>query len=245
LSVSNNSKLAAILSSTLVQLTNEERSKFTLGTLQENELLTKAANLKAEDMATKGYFAHISPEGKKPHNWLQDVGYVYQYAGENLAVNFADSEDVTIAWMNSPTHKANIVKPVYTEIGIGTATGTFEGKKTIFVAQVFANPYLAPKSLQNLASVQTLSGPVYEFLEYIVNHNHDVINKILIGVLALIILALVLKVAIHIRIQHSKLIVNAMLLIAFVSILLLVNNFIKSKEVPVLQYSSYEYEIEQ
>lgn len=241
-SVAKNSKLAAVLSSTLVQLTNEERSKYTLGSLKENELLTKAAQNKAQDMASKGYFAHTSPEGKKPHNWLQDVGYVYQYAGENLAVNFADSKDVTLAWMNSPTHKANIVKPVYTEIGIGVASGTLAGKETIFVAQIFANPYLVPESPQSLALVKEITSPAYEFFEYLINHNHDVINQILIGILALIILALVLKIAIHIKIQHSKLIVNAMLLIAFISVLLLVNNFIKSKEIPVLDYSSYEYE---
>lgn len=97
--------------------------------------------MKAQDMATKGYFAHTSPEGKKtPWYWLKQVGYQYQYAGENLAINFTDSKDVTNAWMNSPTHKANIVKDKYTEVGTGIATGLYEGRETVFVAQVYANP---------------------------------------------------------------------------------------------------------
>jgi len=114
--VASISQLSAVLPSVLVELTNKEREAVSLKSLTENELLNKAATMKATDMATKGYFAHVSPDGKKPWNWLQAVEYKYQYAGENLAVNFKDSEDVTLAWMNSPTHNANIVKAEYTEI---------------------------------------------------------------------------------------------------------------------------------
>ena len=61
--------------------------------------------MKAQDMATLGYFAHVSPDGKTPWYWIEKVGYDYQYAGENLAINFSDSKDVTNAWMASPLHK--------------------------------------------------------------------------------------------------------------------------------------------
>lgn len=132
--------MAAVLPAILGDLTNEERKSEHLLALNTNPILNKAAEMKALDMAEKGYFAHTSPEGKTPWYWLEQVGYKYQYAGENLAINFADSKDVTNAWMNSPTHKANIVKDKYTEVGTGIATGLYEGRETVFVAQVYANP---------------------------------------------------------------------------------------------------------
>ncbi|MFA6353842.1 MAG: CAP domain-containing protein [Candidatus Paceibacterota bacterium] len=132
--------MAAVLPAVLADLTNEERQTQNLPTLTVNPILNEAAAMKANDMATKGYFAHTSPEGKTPWYWIEKVGYKYQYAGENLAINFNDSKDVTNAWMGSPTHKANIVKGNYTEIGTGIATGIYEGRNTIFVAQVYANP---------------------------------------------------------------------------------------------------------
>lgn len=136
--------LAAVLPGVLTQLTNQEREAYDVPELKVNDLLTQAAELKALDMAEKGYFAHTSPEGRTPWYWLEQVGYKYSSAGENLAVNFYDSEDVDQAWMNSPTHKANIIKKEYTEIGIGVARGTYQGKNTIFVAQFFGKPYVSP-----------------------------------------------------------------------------------------------------
>ncbi|MFA5841192.1 MAG: CAP domain-containing protein [Candidatus Paceibacterota bacterium] len=139
--------MATVLPTVLTDLTNTERESQKLSTLRVNPILNKAAEMKATDMATKGYFAHTSPEGKTPWYWLGEVGYQYQYAGENLAINFSDSIDVTNAWMNSPTHKANIVKGNYTEIGTGIATGLYKGRETVFVAQVYANPLLKTEAL--------------------------------------------------------------------------------------------------
>jgi len=143
--------LASVLPGVLTALTNEERKDINLPALIQNELLNKAAQMKAEDMASRGYFAHTSPDGKTPWYWLQQVGYSYAGAGENLAVNFFESNDVSEAWMNSPTHKANIIKPNYTEIGIGVANGVYEGRHTVFVAQFFGTPIAfatpAPKKI--------------------------------------------------------------------------------------------------
>jgi hypothetical protein len=135
-----NTALAAILPSALTELTNTERKLQSLGTLTVNPALTAAAEKKAMDMATKGYFAHTSPEGRTPWYWLEVAGYRYKYAGENLAVNFNNSEDVVQGWMGSPSHQANIVKGNYTEIGTGIATGIYEGREAIFVAQVYGAP---------------------------------------------------------------------------------------------------------
>ncbi len=138
--ISTGGGMAAVLPAVLADLTNEQRAEQNLPTLIVSPILNESAQLKANDMATLGYFAHTSPQGLTPWYWLEKVGYNYQYAGENLAVNFTDSKDVTTAWMNSPTHRANIVKENYTEIGTGVASGIYQGKPAVFVAQEYANP---------------------------------------------------------------------------------------------------------
>ena len=135
-----NSFLAAVLPSVLDDLTNQNRQSQNLAVLTVSPLLNEAAQLKADDMASKGYFAHTSPDGKAPWYWFKQVGYNYSYAGENLAIDFTDSEDVAVAWMNSPEHRANILKDQYTEVGTAVATGTYQGNPTIFVAQEFGKP---------------------------------------------------------------------------------------------------------
>lgn len=138
--VRNNSFLAAVLPEVLTILTNNSRVRNNLYPLAVNQLLVEAANKKAEDMANKGYFSHITPDGKAPWYWLDLVGYKYSYAGENLAVNFSESDQVLSAWMQSPLHKANIIKKEYTQIGIGTAQGIYQGQRVTFVVQFFASP---------------------------------------------------------------------------------------------------------
>lgn len=139
---------AAIYSAVLVDLTNASRAANTAGTtpLRVNPLLTEAAQEKADDMATHSYFAHVSPDGKTPWYFFDAVGYTYQYAGENLAVDFNDSADVEQAWMNSPGHRANILDPRFTEVGIATAQGMYQGHLATFVAQEFGSPRTTPAS---------------------------------------------------------------------------------------------------
>jgi hypothetical protein len=91
-------------------------------------------------MAAGGYFAHTSPSGATPWSWLDQVGYFYEEAGENLAVNFSDSADIDNAWMNSLSHKENILRKNFTEIGIATAKGIYKDRETIFVVQFFGRP---------------------------------------------------------------------------------------------------------
>src|SRR3989338_5891271 len=157
---------AAVLPAALADMTNKDRVAAGNAKLVFDANLAKAAQAKANDMAAKSYFAHVSPDGKTPWHWLDLVGYNYSYAGENLAINFSDSIDVEEAWMNSPEHHANIVKPQYTRIGIATAQGVYEGKDTTFVVQFFATPpteavaSAAPtKSKTPKATVATAAAP--------------------------------------------------------------------------------------
>ncbi len=131
---------SAIYASVLATLANDGRQVEQTPELTISDLLTEAAQMKANDMVAKNYFAHNSPEGLTSWYWFDLVGYDYQYAGENLAVNFTESADVNQAWMNSPLHRANILNKKFTEIGIGTATGTYDGRPAIYVVQMFGTP---------------------------------------------------------------------------------------------------------
>lgn len=136
--------VSTVLPGVIVDLTNTERAGQTLGQLQRNATLDAAARMKAQHMAEKEYFAHFSPNGVSPWHWFAQSGYNFVHAGENLAIHFTDSGEVVDAWMKSPTHRANIVNGNYTEIGVGTAEGTFEGYKTVYVVQLFGTPAAQP-----------------------------------------------------------------------------------------------------
>lgn len=136
-------QFAAVVDSVLVDLTNTDRAAYNLGTLAVSDKLTAAAQAKANDMAAKSYFAHTSPEGIDSWHWFKQAQYDFQHAGENLAVDFSDSADVERAWMNSPTHRDNILNGKYTEVGIATALGTYKGNATTFVVTMFGTPRVA------------------------------------------------------------------------------------------------------
>jgi len=141
--VSSSDFLAAVLPRVLVDLTNNDRGENTLAPLTISPVLESAAQLKANDMAENSYFAHVSPDGVTPWHWFVEAGYQFVAAGENLAVNFSDSEDVEQAWMDSVGHRANILNGNFTEIGIATARGQYKGRETVFVVQLFGRPALA------------------------------------------------------------------------------------------------------
>jgi len=132
--------ISSVLPSVIVELTNEERDEHVVGGLSRSAVLDVAASLKAEHMAEHQYFAHYAPDGTSPWYWFEQVGYRYTNAGENLAVHFTDSGDVVEAWMNSPGHRANILNREYTQIGVGSAQGTYKGHDTVFVVQLFGTP---------------------------------------------------------------------------------------------------------
>jgi len=121
----------------ILLLVNQERAKVNLAPLSVSTLLQSAAAAKASDMFNKNYWAHISPTGVTPWTFITGAGYQYLYAGENLAKSFSSSDEVVAAWMKSPTHRANILKKEYTEIGLAVMNGTLAGEETTLVVQEF------------------------------------------------------------------------------------------------------------
>jgi hypothetical protein len=212
--------LGLVLPTVLSTLTNEVRAKEQLPTLTENPLLVKAAEMKAQDMAAKSYFAHVSPEGKSPWYWFDQAGYKYSFAGENLAVNFTDSEKVTEAWMNSPTHRANIVGGAYTEVGTGIATGTYKGHESVFVAQVYGRPLVKSQ----LVAAANISG-----WEQLLASPRNTIDIFLAVALAVVIGALLLNIFLKFENRHTDLLKNALFMIIFLLAIHMVNNYVSAK----------------
>lgn len=128
----------------IVKYTNEQRGKNGASSLTENPSLSEAAVAKANDMFSTNYWAHISPAGKTPWEFIRAYGYSYSAAGENLARDFDRSQQVVEAWMNSPSHRENLLSTKFTEIGVGVVNGTLEGKETTLVVQMFGKPVGTP-----------------------------------------------------------------------------------------------------
>ncbi len=132
--------LSTITVNRIIQLTNAERKKAGVGELKTNGKLMAAAQLKGEDMLAHDYFAHISPTGVTPWFWMAKTGYTYQVAGENLAIDFTEAEDVVSAWLASPSHHDNMLRSDYTETGVAVVSGEFEGGTSIIVVHMFGKP---------------------------------------------------------------------------------------------------------
>src|SRR3989344_3635895 len=135
--------LASLFPGALIELTNEERKEAEAPLLKVNTQLQEGAQLKAEDMARNHYFAHIAPNGKTPWDWFEETQYAFSYAGENLALNYFDSGELVESWMESESHKSNILNKNFTETGIGIAKGTQSGVELTYVVQFFGRP-IAP-----------------------------------------------------------------------------------------------------
>ncbi len=135
--------VSTVLPAVVIDLTNEERQDNAQPALVRNPKLDAAAAAKARHMAEFEYFSHFAPDGTTPWEFFADANYVFAHAGENLAIHFTDSSEVVEAWMQSPAHRKNIVDSDFTEIGVGTAKGTFEGYETVYVVQLFGAPAAA------------------------------------------------------------------------------------------------------
>lgn len=101
-----------------LQYTNQIRVARGLKPLTINSQLGEAATLKAKDMVVHGYWDHFRPDDQKaPWDFIEESGYDYKVAGENLARGFITPAGITEAWQKSPSHLANLVSPKYTEVG--------------------------------------------------------------------------------------------------------------------------------
>lgn len=148
---------ADISGNLIVEMTNQTRVKEGLNTLKVNPELSAAAAAKAEDMIKNGYFAHFSPTNVSPWFWIKQNGYNYKYAGENLAMNFGETDQVINGWLNSPTHKANLLNSRYQDIGVAVLSGQVNGQSRVVVVQMFGSPKITSNSIIPKAEAATVT----------------------------------------------------------------------------------------
>jgi len=117
----------------MLELLNRERVSLGLRPLQADLELTRLARLKSQDMINLNYFAHQSPTYGSPFEMMRAAGVTFRLAGENLAGSATVTRAHT-ALMNSPGHRANILNPGFTHIGIGAISG---GRFGMMFTQLF------------------------------------------------------------------------------------------------------------
>jgi uncharacterized protein YkwD/stress response protein SCP2 len=111
----------------VVDLTNRERARAGLPPLTTDALLTTAAQAHSADMVARTFYSHTSPDGSQPWDRAAAAGWGRRTIGENIACGQRSPAEVVDGWMNSPGHRANILKPEFTHIGIGLAGGGSAG----------------------------------------------------------------------------------------------------------------------
>jgi uncharacterized protein YkwD len=120
-------------------LTNSARAQESVASLVLNDQLVRAAEAKAVDMAAKNYWNHFRPgDNKAPWDFIEEAGYSYRVAGENLARGFRTPEGITHAWLQSPAHRANLMSPKYKEVGFACLpTINAEGQSVLLTVEMF------------------------------------------------------------------------------------------------------------
>lgn len=134
--------------SELTKDTNIRRAKNKVDQLSLDKKLSEAAQAKANDMVKRDYWSHSTPDGNAPWEFITDANYLYKKAGENLAYGFSNDNEVIAGWMNSKSHRENLLDPAYKNVGFGFAQSNDfidQGPTTVIVA-MYGEPSTSTKS---------------------------------------------------------------------------------------------------
>jgi uncharacterized protein YkwD len=137
---------------TILGQVNKERTERNLIALNDNNKLQTAAQQKATDMIIRHYFSHTDPEGNYLWPRIVAQGYTpYLQLGENLAIEFYSTESLVAAWMNSPTHRANILNENFKDQGMGLDFGDVQKNQYhSAIVNTFGAQALAPAKVKGL-----------------------------------------------------------------------------------------------
>ncbi len=149
ISVSHPNILGATINISVQELlndTNQMRLQNGLPPLVYNTQLANAASAKAQNMFQYNYWAHVNPNtGQTPWVFIQNSGYAYTWAGENLARGYMNAHDAVAAWMASPSHRANVLSSHYQDVGFSVQEGTLTGEKnTVLIVEEFGGKGTVP-----------------------------------------------------------------------------------------------------
>ena len=147
---------AQLTTTGLLKATNNARVAQGESPLVINAQLAEAARLKVRNMFDEQYCAHTAPDGTTPWHWFGQAGYAYADAGENLAKNFTTSDSTIAAWLASPTHRANVLKSEYKDVGFAVMSGMLGDKPTTLIVALYGTPDQA--TVRGAAHSETVSG---------------------------------------------------------------------------------------
>ncbi|MBD2033579.1 CAP domain-containing protein [Leptolyngbya sp. FACHB-321] len=142
----NNTRSLPQLRQFALSLVNCDRQLNGLPPLVEDPLLSQAAQQHSQDMLTRRYYAHITPEGKTPTDRLAQLGgkggvgenIMQQTGSMGVSLNYGLLERFQKSWMYSKGHRQNLLKPDYTRFGYGIVVDPLSGQT--YAAQGFALP---------------------------------------------------------------------------------------------------------
>ncbi len=161
----------------LLILVNERRLEEGLHPLKLNPKLSTAATGKANHMIANNYWAHFAPDNTSPWKFITESGYDYMYAGENLAKGFVNADDAVDAWMNSPSHRDNILSSQYDDIGFAIIEGRLQGEDTVLIVELFGkekNQFLATNQPDIESALGTIDESATGSAEVSVNETVEV-----------------------------------------------------------------------
>lgn len=219
----------------IFNLVNESRLELGLRELSINKELQKAAEAKATDMVKNGYFGHVSPRGVAPWFWMEKSGYDYYYAGENLARGFVDANSVFNAWMRSKTHRANILNPNYSDIGIAVIPAEIGGEKTNIIVQMFGSRSKTVVPSKPAGKTKPTSMEYSKLTAAFISNISGIGNNFFLFGLAIILLIFFLNLFVHIRIQHHDLILNGLIIIAVALGMIVFNNYLINSDLDIFE----------
>ncbi|MFI9310830.1 CAP domain-containing protein [Streptomyces triculaminicus] len=118
----------------VLALTNAERAAAGLPPLAADPRLAAAARDHSTDMVRRDFYSHTTPEGREPWDRARAAGAAHRAIGENIACGQRTPAEVVRGWMNSPGHRANILTPGFSHLGVGYAPG---GRAGTYWTQLF------------------------------------------------------------------------------------------------------------
>lgn len=145
--------------SEIIAVANLAREKEGIPPLHPQPQLMTAAAAKAKAMIDSNSWSHNIPSAT-PWQFIDASGYVYTIAGENLAKDFTSATDVVDGWLNSPSHRNNLLNREYTETGVAVVEADYQGKNhTTLVVQYLAKAY-DPASNESFEPNQLIQAPI-------------------------------------------------------------------------------------
>ncbi|MFX3631345.1 MAG: CAP domain-containing protein [Candidatus Pristimantibacillus sp.] len=134
---SKSSNLQTAYELELFDLTNAERSRRSLPTLQWDKAAAASARAHSVDMAKRNFFDHTNPDGESPFDRMKQQKISYSYASENISAGYANAIYAYFGWINSAGHRANLLSEKIERLGTGVQFG---GSYGIYYTQNFYTP---------------------------------------------------------------------------------------------------------